>query len=71
MALIWMTENDHKLQERAGTFEERMVDAFKKKDQKTIDNLLKEAKIIRDAGFFSPWEYRTLTDMDLWEEILG
>ena len=71
MSFGFTTDYDRKLEKDAGTFENRMVTAFNNKDQETIDALLVEAKIIRDAGFFSPWEYRTLTDMDLWEEILG
>ena len=64
----FITEYDKKIRLQSFTFENRLVDAIQKNEN--LEHLLKEAKHIFECGFFTENEYKKLTDINLYKEIL-
>lgn len=66
--LKFVTDYDRYIEKKSKTFEDRLCKAIE--EAKDLTNLMEEAKEIKRVGYFTPGEYKTLTNIDLYKEIL-
>ena len=66
--LKFVTDYDRHIEKQSKTFEDRLCDAIT--NNKDLTSLLEEAKEIKRVGYFTDKEYKTLTNIELYKEIL-
>lgn len=62
------TDYDRQIESQSKTFEDRLCSAIL--DNKNLDSLMVEAKEIFRVGYFTPLEYKNLTNIELYKQIL-
>ena len=67
--MTFVTEYDNKIKDQSATFEDRLCEAID--NDKNLEALMVEAKEIFRVGYFTPKEYKTLTNIELYKEILA
>lgn len=66
--MIFITEYDKQIRSQSETFEARLCDAIISGEN--LDSLMDEAKEIKRCGFFTPKEYKDLTNIEMYKEML-
>jgi hypothetical protein len=67
--MTFVTEYGKKIKEQSTTFEDRLCEAIE--NDKNLFDLMIEAREIFRVGYFTPKEYKTLTNIELYREILA
>ena len=67
--MTFTTDYDRQIKSQSLTFENRLCEAIENNNDLT--SLLEEAKEIKRVGFFTPQEYKELTNIEFYKEILS
>lgn len=59
------------LELRAKNLEDRIVDALLMEDNKEVEKLKKEAKMLLDEQYITSKEYKSFINTDLYKEMYG